>query len=401
MRALFRTPPFASVWLVGFFQEASFFLLVNLPGRLLQLGITEAGIGVAYSASALAALILRPWFGRILDVVHRRTVLRAAGVGNLAAIIVLAAVDTTGATLWTAFLVQRVLQIVLYTTLLTYAADALPGDLRTQGLAVFGLSGLIPIATANLVGDALLGIADYPGVLATAAVSSLVSWLLVWRLPLLPVLGRRPRRNFWAVVAQKNMLPLWWVTLMFAMGMETIFTFMRTYIDTRRIGSLGLFFAAYGGIAVATRLGGGSRYDALPHRVVIVAGVGAQAGGLILVAVAPGTAVLTTGALLLGLAHGAVFPILSSQVVNRSRTAERGSAVATFTSVFDIALVMVAPAVGILIELAGYELAFSTVGVVLGSGALIYAAWDRRLVVSDHPAGNERSSNTVESRRTR
>ena len=39
MVRLFRTPPFPTVFAIGFFQEVAFFLLVNLPGRLQQLGI--------------------------------------------------------------------------------------------------------------------------------------------------------------------------------------------------------------------------------------------------------------------------------------------------------------------------------------------------------------------------
>lgn len=382
MRSLFRTPPFATIWMVGLFQEISFSLLVNLPGRLYQLGITESGIGVAYAMTALAALLLRPWFGRVLDVVHRRTVLRVAGVANIAAIAVLAFVDATGTALWIAFLVQRIVQVLLYTTALTYAADALPVGLRTQGLAVFGLSGLAPMAVSNLAGDALIVVADYPGVLLAAAVSSVAAWILVWRLPLLPVLGERPRRSFWAVAVQRDMLPLWWITLMFSMGMETLLTFMRTYVDSRRIGSLGAFFAVYGGMAVLARLGGGSRYDALPHRLVIVLGVVAQGVGLNLLALANNTATMLAGAFLMGLAHGGVFPILSSQVVARARTAERGSAVATFTSLFDGALLVVAPVVGFLIDWGGYGPAFSTLGVVLAFGAAVYAAWDRRLVAA-------------------
>lgn len=380
MKRLFRTPPFPTVWLVGFFQEVSFFLLVNLPGRLAQLGLTEAGIGVAYSSSALAALILRPWLGRILDVVRRRTVLRVAGLANIAATAALAFIDTPGALLWTVFLTQRVLLIVLFTTLLTYAADCLPVELRTQGLAVFGLSGLIPVATSHLLGDAILSVADYPAVLLVAAGAAALSWSLVWRLPLLPVLGKRPRRNFWAVLVQRDMLPLWWITFMFAAGMETIFVFMRTYVDTRRIGSLGLFFGVYGALAVLTRLGGGSRYDRLPKRPVTVIAIVGQALGLVLVGLAGGTAMLVAGAAVLGAAHGAVFPILSSQVVDRARTAERGSAVAIFTSIIDVALLAIAPVVGFLIDRAGYHVAFPAVGGLLAVGAVVYTLWDRRLL---------------------
>jgi predicted MFS family arabinose efflux permease len=89
---------------------------------------------------------------------------------------------------------------------------------------------------------------------------------------------------------------------------------------------------------------------------------------------------LIAAAVLGGLAHGAVFPILTSQVVARARTAERGSAMAIFTSIFDIALLIAAPAVGFLIDGFNYGLAFGCVAIALGMGAAVYAIWDRRMV---------------------
>lgn len=378
MVRLFRTPPFPTVFAIGFFQEVAFFLLVNLPGRLQQLGISEAGIGIAYSMSALAALLLRPLFGRTLDVVHRRTVLRIAGVLNILAIVVLSLVDAAGPVLWAAFLAQRVLQILLYTTLLTYTADCVPTDIRTLGIAVYGLSGLIPIAVANLVGDPLLANVGYQGLLASSAAVAVASWALVWRLPLLPVLGQRPRRTFWAVVGQADLLPVWWISLMFAMAMETIFVFMRPFIDARRVGSLGVFFAVYGGLAIMTRLAGG-RLTALPSRRVTMTAVGGQALGLVMLGAAFTIPALLAAAALLGAAHGAVFPILSAQVVDRARTAERGSAVSAFTSLFDLGLLLVAPAVGTLIEKFDYGWAFGAVGLVVAMGTGVFVVWDRRL----------------------
>ncbi len=104
-----------------------------------------------------------------------------------------------------------------------------------------------------------------------------------------------------------------------------------------------------------------------------------QALGLVLVGLAGGRGMLVAGAAVLGAAHGAVFPILSSQVVDRARTAERGSAVAIFTSIIDVALLAIAPVVGLLIDGGGYDVAFPAVGALLTVGALVYTLWDRRL----------------------
>jgi predicted MFS family arabinose efflux permease len=53
--------------------------------------------------------------------------------------------------------------------------------------------------------------------------------------------------------------------------------------------------------------------------------------------------------------------------------------VATFTSIFDVALLVGAPAVGFLIEGFDYLVAFAAAGVLLVVGSLVYRVWDRRI----------------------
>jgi predicted MFS family arabinose efflux permease len=376
-------PNFGKLFAAALLQEMSFFLLVHFPGYLETLGITESLIGLLYAAGAVVALLFRPSLGRILDLTHRRTVLLVTGLLNATVVLALALTTVWGPLLWGLFLAQRVLQIALFTTMLTYGADSIPTEHRTQGLALFGLSGLLPIALGGIVGDLVIDAFGYPALFVLASAASLTSWLLVWRLPVLPILGHRPRRGFWAALAQRNLLPLWWVTLTFSIGMETVFTFTRTYVGDRGIGSTGLFFGVYSMSAVSMRILGGRHYDRFPQRAFISGSLLAYGSGLALMAVAENAAVIVMAAIAAGVAHGALFPILTSQVVGRARTAERGSAMSIFTSIFDIALLVSAPAVGVLIDGFDYRTAFSAVAVVLGIGALVYVLWDRRLVASE------------------
>lgn len=373
---------FPKVFTAALLQELSFALLVHLPGYLSDLGATEALIGILYSMSAVVSLVFRPVLGRILDLTHRRTVLLVTGSLNVAVVLALMTTGAWGPYLWGLFLIQRGLQIALFTTMLTYGADSIPMQNRTQGLAIFGLSGLVPIGLGGYAGDVVIATIGFHGLFAISATASALSWLIVTRLPILPVLSQRPRRSFWAALAQRNLLPLWFATFLFSLGLESLFTFTRTYVDDRQVGTAGLFFAVYGGAAAFTRILGGSRYDRIPHRPLVVLSISLYGAGVLVMGVAQSTSMLVVAAAAAGTAHGAAFPILSSQVVNRARTSERGSAVATFTSIFDMALLLGAPAVGLLIDGFNYLVAFSATGITLIVGALAYAAWDRRLVAS-------------------
>ncbi len=373
-------PNFGKIFAAALLQEMSFVLMVHFPGYLDGLGVTESLIGALYASAAILALLFRPALGRILDLTHRRTVLLVGGFSNAVVLLGLALTPEWGPVLWTLFLAQRVFQIGLFTTMLTYGADSLPLEHRTQGLALFGLSGLFPIALGGLAGDLVIDAFGFASLFLLSATASICSWLLVWRLPLLPVLGRRPRRGFWHALAQRNLLPLWWATLFFGIGMETMFTFTRTYVDDRQLGSTGLYFGVYGIAAAAMRILGGRHYDRIPQRLLIVGALLGYGLSLGLMAVADSLSVLVLAAVAGGIAHGAVFPVLTSQVVTRARTAERGSAMAIFTSIFDIALLVSAPTVGSLIDGFDYRLAFGVVAISLLVGAAVYLGWDRRMV---------------------
>lgn len=372
-------PNFQRLFSAALLQELSFALLIHAPGYFSELGATEGKIGLLYSATAFISLLFRPLLGRILDLTHRRTVLLVAAVGNIAVLALIATTTVWGPYLWILFLVQRTLQLALFTTMLTYGADSIPAERRTQGLAIFGLSGLVPIAIGGYAGDVLIESFGFSGLFRTAAVVSFISWLIVWTLPVLPIRGHEPRRTFWAALAQRNLLPLWFATLMFAVGMEALFTFTRTFVDERQVGTAGLFFAVYGVAAAVTRVAGGSFYDRVPHRPLLVWSIAAYGAALALMAAAHSVPVLLLAAVIAGTAHGAAFPILSSEVINRARVTERGSAMATFTSIFDVALLAGAPAVGFLIDGFDYLVGFGAAGLVLVVGAVVYRAWDRRI----------------------
>lgn len=376
-------PDFVRIFLAGLLQEVSFVLMVHFPGYVQGLGATEALIGLLYAGGAIMALLFRPLLGRVLDLTHRRTVLLFCGISNVTVVALLSLTSHWGVLLWGLFLMQRVFQIALFTTMLTYMADSLPLEHRTQGLALFGMSGLIPIALGGVIGDLVIDGLGFGALFLLSAGAGLISWSIVWSLPVLPVMSTRPRRGFWSALAQRNLLPLWWITLCFSIGMETLFTFTRTYVDDRQIGSTGIFFGVYGVTAAAMRLIGGNRYDRVPHRPLAVVALISYGVGLGLLAVAGSVPILILAAFFGGLAHGGLFPLLSSQVVARARTAERGSAMAVFTSIFDIALLVAAPSVGSLIEGFDYEVAFAVVAVVLVIGSGVYAIWDRRMVAAE------------------
>lgn len=379
-RSRLFTPVFTLVWISGLLQEQAWSLMIHFPGHLSDLGASETRIGLLYSLSAVFGLLLRPTLGRLMDTLGRRPVLLAAGLANALALAALTIPNGLGVLLAVVFVAHRVFQIGLFTAMLTLSADVLPESRRTQGLAIYGLGGLIPLATGGAIGDSILRASDFATLFLVAAALSVASWVMIWMVPRHPMTsGGAPRRGFWAALSQPNLMPVWWLAMLFAVGLEALFTFIRTFVDERQVGSVGAFFLIYGGVAIAVRIASSGRLDRMSHAWLIAPAVVAYGAGFLVLGLSSTAAALAAAAGALGFGHGLLFPILTSQVVTRARAAERGSAMAIFTSLFDLAVLTAAPAVGVAIDMWGYRTAFSSLSGLIIAGLLVYLMWDRSI----------------------
>jgi predicted MFS family arabinose efflux permease len=279
-------------------------------------------------------------------------------------------------------------EALLFTSLFTYAADLVPALRRTEGLALFGVSGMLPIALGGLLGDLILGRADYPALFLAALGFAVVSLLLSLPLhepPRLP--GRaEPSRGFAAALRQRDLLPLWWIGTIFALALASAFAFVKRFVDETGIGSVGGFFAAYASAAIVLRICFGWLPDRVgPKRLLFPALATLGVGFVALAAATTARDVLLAG-VLCGIGHGYVFPILFALVIGRARDADRGSATAIFTALFDLGIVLGGPLFGGLSRSLGYGTMYASAAAAIAVGALVFAAWDRPRATDVVPA---------------
>ena len=376
----FRNRHFTMLWFAMLAFEVANLLMVQLPGFLTSIGLSEGFIGVMFSTSGVVALVARPLLGRIIDLGSRRTVLLAAGAIHAALLALIAIPDSLSPLLWVAFIGWRMAQIALFAIMLTAASDVLRPERRTQGLALFGLSGLLAMMGGGLIGDVVRSLVGFEGLFLASAALGGLSVAIKAAVPgsVFPEPSGSPRRSFWFALVQGDLLPLWLITFTFAVGIEALFTFLRTFVDEVGVGSFGSYLLVYGAMAAIVRIVGSSFMDLFDARRLMFVTTIAYGVGIGLLGVARSVTVFLVLAGLAGFAHGLLFPVITSQVVARARDSERGSAMSAFTALFDLALVTMAPVVGRIIDVNGYTAAFGVVGVAVVVGAFAYVAWDRR-----------------------
>ena len=374
------TRPFALAFAAHFMHALALHSFLHLPGFLAQMTSDEFVIGLVIGTMSASAIAFRPALGRIMDSRGRRIVLTAGGLVNVVASVSYLGVDAIGPLLFGVRILHGLAQGMLFSVLFTIAADLVPPSRRTQGIGIFGVSGMIPFGIAGLAGDAILARAGYGELFVFASACAAVGFAIAIALP-----DSRPqhhdgapqRRSFLGAVLDRPLLPIWAASLSFGIAIASYNAFLKTFVLAREVGSVGSFFGMYTTTAVVLRLFGGRLPDLVGARRMFVPSLVAIGCGITLLAHAHSdTAVLVAGAVC-GAGHAYAFPIASTLVVERARGSERGTALAGFTALFDIGLLVGAPAFGFVLRGTSYTVMFTVAAATVLAGAAIFSLWDR------------------------
>jgi MFS family permease len=372
------TRPFALCALANFAQGLAFNLFLHFPGFLHAIGASDVQIGLLFGLTGLTAIGARPPIGRVMDTRGRLPVIHLGNALNVVAMAGYLGVSAIGPLVYAVRIVHGLAEAMLFTALFTYAADCVPSARRTQGLALFGVSGMLPIGLAGLIGDAILARAGYRQIFLTSAVLAVAAAALA--LPLREARraapDEEPARGFRSVLGQSDLRPLWWIVAIFAIALASVFTFLKRYVDETGLGTVGSFFSAYSGAAIALRLFLGWLPDRIGPKRVLFPALGCLATAFALLAGASGTRDVVIAGVLFGVGHGFAFPILFGIAVTRARDADRGSAMGIYTALFDAGVVIGGPLFGAVVAAAGFPAMFATAGGVVTTGALVFLAWD-------------------------
>jgi predicted MFS family arabinose efflux permease len=247
-------------------------------------------------------------------------------------------------------------------------------------LALFGVSGMLPMSLGGVFGDIILTRADYDALFITAlgfAVVALLLSLPLYDRPRSTTSAEESPRGFTAALVQRDLVSIWWITTIFSIALAAVFIFVKTFVMTTGAGTVGGFFTAYTLTAIFFRVFLGWLPDRVgPKRVLFPALATLALGFFFLAGAESGREVLVAG-MLCGAGHGYTFPILFGLTVMRARASERGSAMAIYTALFDVGILLGGPLLGVIIEASGYGAMFGTAAVILVAGTLTFAVWDR------------------------
>lgn len=380
MREPLLTRPFLLASAGHFLHGLSYYFLLALPGFLEKGGATEVQIGVTFGVAGAAAIVARPPLGRFMDTRGRRGVMLGGGATAVAASLAYLLVSGFGPLVVAVRIVHGLAEAMLFASLFAFASDIVPASRRIEGIALFGVSGLVPMAVGSVLSDVILRHGSYDHLFVSAAAAAFAALLLT--VPLREsharLEGGEAPRGVLVSAAERELVPLWIIGLAFATALSGPFVFMKTFVVAKGDGNVAPFFAAYGLTATLVRLVAGGAPERLGPKRVLVPSVVAFLVGLVALMLGPSHLVLAIAGIACGLGHGFVFPILLGLVVERARPSERGAALSVFTALFDAGALVGGPLLGATVRGLGYGPMFGLAAVITTVGTTAFFLLDRR-----------------------
>ncbi len=342
----------AFVWLnVGHFLQAlGYSSMLLLPLYLEHLGANRALTGSIIAVASISSLCARPLIAWSLDAWGRKPTL-FVGTGFVAlGMWSLIGVHDIGMTLYLSRIVFGIGVGTLFTGYFTFAADIIPASRRTEGLALFGVSGLLPLIInpfASRIGIAAADLRWFLPVLGFLIALSAVA-LLQLREP--TTQGERKKLKLsevWETIKAPSLWSVWLATILFSGMVVVMMTFATVSAKSRGIPNATYIWLTYACGAIAVRVFGARLPEKLGTSNIVVPALGCFGLAIVLVAQAATTTQLLWAGLLGGLGHGYCFPVLTSQVVSRSPEHHRGSALTMFTALWGLSEIVLSPLLGL------------------------------------------------------
>jgi MFS family permease len=319
----------------------------SLPVALTRAGVSDPAIGLVVGAAALMQLPAAFLVGALLDRLGGLRILYASGAAYIAgsAVLILPGVDPAGSMV--PFIVARLLQgLGLAGTLpaaLSLVPRLVPPNRRSVGLAFINSAQNLTMVALPPISLIVLGIYTLSGVAVGAIGLTLLGMVVglgLWQMvPARDVLSVTASPTSHGTASRKLGLAFrktWVGPLLIVLLYMIHWGVISAYLPPRaeRAGAnVGLFFAVDALAVLLTRIPVGWLTDRMARHWLVIGGLAATTGAIIIVLLSATMYALVVAGFLTGLGAGCALTPNLVELSERSGDADRGSAFAMFSAV--------------------------------------------------------------------
>ncbi len=388
---------YTKIWIANFMLYFSFMLLMPLFPLYLRdtFGADKQMIGIVLSGYTIAALVIRPFSGYLVDSFPRKTILL---LFNFFFVTLFAGYIAASSLIVFAFF--RTLHGIPFgaTTVAgtTVAIDVLYPSRRAEGIGYYGLSNNIATAISPTVAIFILDICkSYEFLFVLSLIVSLIGLIIDCTIKISPqtkVASDNVKESYPPQLSQRRITVVlgklflfrgWRLGLCmicFALSYGVISTYVAIYaseeLDIQ--GGAGIFFFLLASGLVLSRLTGakGLRQGRVSHNAsegMIISMI-----GYLLFAMIHHPIALYSSAIIIGLGNGHMYPAFQNMFINLATNNQRGTANSTLLTSWDLGSGLGVLLGGVIAEAFSYHVAFWVMWLANLTGVVIFYAFARQ-----------------------
>lgn len=358
-----------------FFLFMSVTLFFLLPLFLEQFEPSKSRVGLIMGVHSVMAILIRPLFGRRIDVQGGRKI-SLAGVAFLILVVPLFhLVKDAG---WLPVLLRAGTGFgwgIAMTATISICSDLAPVDRLARSMGVIGIAGLVALAAGPLAGEEIIARFGFGGLFNASLIFLAASFLCValTRNEIRMEDGRRPSdlrglRNIGPVILiVVASMPIFHGAVRGAM-----INFIALFGRSVGVERIGLFFILFSAAAVITRFGLADLSDRYGRKKVIFPAAVLIALNLVFLSQVRGPAAFAAAGFFGGLGQGLIFPALSTYVIDFLGRNNKGLAISLYLSFFDVGMGLGSLFFGWVSDKAGYRTMYLAAAGLLFSATLVF-----------------------------
>ena len=363
---------FVLVFLASLLMFTAFYILLpTLPVYLTnELKIDEGQTGLILAVYTLAALLIRPFTGFMIDR-HGRKFFYISAL--LLFSVLFGTYPLAGA--FALILVVRFAHGLVWgvatTTGSTLIVDIVPPARRGEGIGLYGLAMTIPMALGPFTGLQITQNNNYTFMFLFAGALAFAGFLLTLLIKYPPVPHVGSISFSWRNLLESSSLPVTFNLLLINISYGGLVSFISLYALKTGLGNTGLFFLIFAAGITLARLFMGKIFDRHGPKALSVTGILLLVSGHVILGLLINITGFMIAGFLLGLGSGVVFPTFQAMVNNLVPPQRRGAANSTLFSGLDLGIGLGMLITGFLAHSIGLPLTYLIFG-ALNVVALVY-----------------------------
>jgi len=357
------------VALVGFF---SLFMSITLffifPLFFEQFGATKSRIGWIMGIHSLTAIVIRPLFGRLIDVKGRKRI-SLAGIASLILIIpFFHFIQDAGALP----LVLRALTGlgwgVSVMATMTICSDLAPVNRLAQSMGIIGVAGLFSVALGPLIGEEIVNRFGFGGIFNASFLFLIISFLCM-----LATKETISLNNGSFIPSSKFKLNVSVFALILAASLPiahgavrgSVVYFIALFGKSISFNRIGPFFVAFSAAAILTRLLMGGLSDKYGRKRILLPSVCLISLNLIVISQVQSFWLFVLTGFIGGLGQGLIFPALSTYTIEIIGRQNKGLAIGLYQTFFDVGMGFGSAFFGWISDIGGYRHMFLSASILI------------------------------------